>query len=812
LRIFADIILPIPLDHSFCYSVPEEFHGIAEKGMRVVVPFGRKLQVGIIERVHQDAPEQINIKAVMEFLDDFPVVTAAQLKLWRWTSDYYLTPLGVLVNSTLPKGMSLASKTFIYPAKNSDNSQGLSDDEILVLDGLSTSGKLSLDEVTSIVQKKKVMGLIQKMLQEGLIQAEKEYQERYQYKKIKYARLSDLFLKHEEELYVKLKRAKRQMEIVDFLMELDAPDASFHTLFKDNGFTTSALRTLVKKEIIEIEEKKIDRKVFYAQLNRKFNLPPKSHYKEKLEEMVSFEMEHKVVLLEEDVRFGKVWFFIEEIKRGLEKGRDVLFLIPDMVLYPQYFSLFEKEFPGSVVVYHSLYNENERVEIWKKIADRDKREACLVICTRIGVFLPFDNLGTIIVDEEQDVAYKQMERQPHYHCRDLAIVLGKIHNADILLSSVCPSLESIHNVDMGKYAYINLNESEGVEKKAIHFVDLKQNQKNNTMHSHFSFELIQKIESVLKEKKQVLIFKDRRGYAVRMECQNCKHIPHCKHCTSSLTYHKRAQVLKCHLCGYHETPQVFCSSCKKPDMKVQGFGTEKVFEKINEFFPEANVHRMDKDVISGKYALQDMIDRFDSGEIDILIGTRLIAKGLDYSNTGLAAIVAADDLLYYPDLRSYERAFQTYYQIYSRVQGKDKHCPVWIQTFQKDHEVLKALKNLSPSKYYHHLKLERKEYFLPPFSRLVKVKLRHKNGYFLHEACEHVKNQLHGSFKPNQILGPMAPAVDKIRDYYIQEIILKFPKSKDLNKKKHLLEKLIYKLGKHDRYRHILCQIDVDPT
>ncbi len=812
MRIFADVILPIPLDHSFCYAVPEEFHSLAQKGMRVVIPFGRKLQVGIIERIHQEEPEQINIKSVLEFLDDFPVVTQAQLRLWRWTSDYYLTPLGVLVNSTLPKGMSLASKTFIYPVKELSNEKELMDDEIMVLDALSTSGKLSLDEVSAIVQKKKVMGLIQKMLHEGLIQAEKEYQERYQYKKVKYARLSDMFIRHQDEVYQKLNRAKKQQEIVDYLISVDEPAASFNTLFKENGFTTSALRTLVRKEIIEIEEKKIDRKVFYAQLNRKFELPPKNEYQDKLDQMVAFEMEHKVVLLEEDVRFGKVWFFIEEIKRALESERDVLFLIPDMVLYPQYFSLFEKEFPGRVIVYHSLYNENERVEIWKKIADKSSREACLIISTRIGVFLPFDNLGAIIVDEEQDVAYKQMERQPHYHSRDLAIVLGQIHDADIVLSSVCPSLESMHNVEQEKYAYINLNNSEGVEKKSIHFVDLKKSQRDNTMHSHFSFELIQKIESVLKEKKQVLIFKDRRGYAVRMECQNCKHIPHCKHCTSSLTYHKRAQILKCHLCGYHETPQVFCPSCKKPDMKIQGFGTEKVFEKINEFFPEANVHRMDKDVISGKHALQDLIDRFDSGEIDILIGTRLIAKGLDYSNTGLAAVVAADDLLYYPDLRSFERAFQTYYQIYSRVQGKDKHCPVWIQSFQKDHEVLKALKNLSPKKYYEHLKKERKDYFLPPFSRLVKIKLRHKNSYFLHEACEHLKNQLYGNFKPSQVLGPMAPAVDKIRDYHIQEIILKFPKSKELKTKKHLLEKLIYKLGKHDRYRHILCQIDVDPS
>ncbi len=812
MRIFADIILPIPLDHSFCYSVPEEYHLLAQKGMRVVVPFGRKLQVGIIERVHQEEPSQINIKSILEFLDDFPVVSTAQLKLWRWTSDYYLTPLGVLVNSTLPKGMSLASKTYIYPVANTPSDIDLSDDEVMVLDALSTSTKLSLDEVSAIIQRKKVMGLVQKMLQDGLIQAEKEYQERYQYKKVKYARLSEMFMKHEEELYPKLNRAKKQQEIVDFFIQNEYEEASFHSLFKENGFTTSALRSLVKKEFVEIEEKKIDRKVFYAQLSRKFELPTKSNYQEKLDQMVSFEMDHKVVLLEEDVMFGKVWFFIEEIKRGLERGKDVLFLIPDMVLYPQYFSLFEKEFPGQVIVYHSLFNENERVEIWKSIANKNNREPSLIISTRIGVFLPFEDLGAIIVDEEQDIAYKQMERQPHYHSRDLAIVLGKIHDADILLSSVCPSLESVHNVEQGKYAYVNLKIAEIDGKQGIHFIDLKQNQKDKTMHSHFSFDLIKKIESVLNDKKQVLIFKDRRGYAVRMECQNCKHIPYCKHCTSSLTYHKRAQVLKCHLCGYHETPPVFCPSCKKPDMKIQGFGTEKVFEKINEFFPEANIHRMDKDVISGKHALQDMIDRFDSGEIDILIGTRLIAKGLDYSNTGLAAVVAADDLLHYPDLRSFERAYQTYYQIYSRVQGKDKACPVWIQSYQKDHEVLKALKNLSPSKYYAHLKKERKNYFLPPFSRLVKVKLRHKNSYFLHEACEHLKNQLYGTFKPSQVLGPMAPAVDKIRDYHIQEIILKFPKSKDLNAKKHQLEKLIYKLGKHDRYRHILCQVDVDPS
>jgi len=812
LGLFADIILPIPLDHSFCYSVPEEFHSLAIEGMRVVVPFGRKLQVGIIEKIHQNEPEQINIKSILEFLDDFPVVTKDQLELWRWTSNYYLTPLGVLVNNTLPKGMSLASKTYIYPSKNGPSPVDLSDDEVMVMDALSTSGKLSMDEISSIINKKTVMGLIQKMLHSGLIQAEKEYQERYQYKKIKYAGLSEMFLKHEEELYPKLNRAKKQQEIVDYFIQNEVDQASFQTLFKENGFTTSALRALVKKEIIEIEEKKINRKVFYAQLSRKFELPPREEYQEKLDQMISFEMEHKVVLLEEDVNFGKIWFFIEEIKRSLELGKDVLFLIPDMVLYPQYFSLFEKEFPGQVIVYHSLYNENERVEIWKKIANQSDRCPSLIIGTRIGVFLPFQSLGAIIVDEEQDVAYKQMERQPHYHSRDLAIVLGKIHDADILLSSVCPSLESLHNVDQEKYAYINLNDTADIKEKNIHFIDLKQNQRDNTMHSHFSFDLIKKIESVLEDKKQVLIFKDRRGYAVRMECQNCKHIPHCKHCTSSLTYHKRAQVLKCHLCGYHEVPPVFCPSCKKPDMKIQGFGTEKVFEKINEFFPEANIHRMDKDVISGKHALQDMIDRFDSGEIDILIGTRLIAKGLDYANTGLAAVVAADDLLHYPDLRSYERAYQTYYQIYSRVQGKDKYCPFWIQSYQRDHEVLKAVKNLEPAKYYSHLKKERKDYFLPPFSRLVKVKLRHKNSYFLHEACEHLKNQLHGSFKPNQILGPMSPSIDKVRDYHIQEIILKFPKSKELNSKKHQLEKLIHKLGKHDRYRHIICQIDVDPT
>jgi primosomal protein N' (replication factor Y) len=810
---YIEVWLPGIFENGFTYYVPEKYQGNVVFGKRVSVPFQSKISMGVVARILTETPSYSEIKEVLEVDDEAPIINATQWDFFRWVSAYYLCPLSLVLKYALPKAFSLKVESLFYKNHQIDFAKvQLTDSESLLLDAMDVQNALQIKDIKAILSDlKNPMAIVQKMLKKQLIILEKTYDESYQYKKMKIARLSEVYLKDSEDWDIKIgKRSPKQKEIIDYFAKNNLSETPFPVLFKKEGFSKPAYKALEKKLLVYTEEVKVERGYYFNTIQRDFKGKIEQVQSEMpLVDSISFNERN---YLNETDFYQKLIFYQQYIKGILDAGRDVLFLIPDMLLFPELYAFFQLFFPNQLKIYNNSLTDYQRVEVWKACQNSENRMPSIFLSTKEGVFLPFSNLGGLIVDNEEDILYKLQEMSPVFHARDMAFVLQKQHRCSLLLSSIIPSLEVLLLLKEGGIQKVEINKEEEEKPRIpVHIIDINKAKDDRGMVEHLSKDLIKRIDDALVNKKQVLVLKDKRGYASRMECKSCAYTPQCTQCSVNLTYHKSEQKLRCHKCGYQIRPSYYCNMCAKPEMAIKGYGTEKIFEELKAIFDKAKIVRLDRDTIQGKKKLSNFIDRFDNGEIDILIGTRLISKGLDLSNTSLFCVVSMDDMLNYPDFRVEERALQTINQISERLMAQNPKAELVLQTYQPNHEVIKSIEKGLKFKPLPAMLADRKKYNFPPYSRFISVLFRHKNKVLLEDASSEFYRIISQMIPHNMLQQPFYPSVERLRGLYQKQMIFMFPKTKDLNKRKKLIYNLSLRLKKHKDFRTVNVKIDVDP-
>lgn len=820
---FADLILPLALQKLYTYRVPDELQGAVGPGQRVVVPFGKsKMYTALIYSVHDRKPDQYQAREIIELLDDFPIVNENQLKLWEWISEYYLCTLGEIMIAALPSELKLQSETAI--ALNPDyisGSEVLTEEEQFVIDTLEDKKSLTVLDAAKITGSKNGIRLIRKMIERGVVLVHEELRESFKPRQLSFVKLTsraedESFM---QELFQNLeKKAPKQLDLLmGFLkLKMDTGRNFFvrSSLLKQTGAGPSALQQLVAKGVME---------VFEGEESLAMMPPGDAAGQVVLSEtqQLAYEQIHehfrdgKVTLLHGVTSSGKTEVYIRLISDMIETGRQVLYLLPEIALTTQIITRLKNHFGERLLVYHSRFSSRERAEVYMKLVN-DGRDGVykypIIIGARSSVFLPLSNPGLIIVDEEHDGSYKQHDPAPRYNARDTAVVCSHIFGCKVLLGSATPGLESFHNAETGKYALVGIGERYGgVRMPEIRMIDLKEAYRKRSVKSHFTQELLDAISQSLSDGEQVIIFQNRRGFAPVIECRKCGWIPHCINCDVTLTYHKRSNHLRCHYCGYTTFPPAKCNACGDPDIRMKGVGTERIEDEISIFFPNHQVQRLDLDTGSSRSAYQRIISGFENHEIDILVGTQMVTKGLHFDNVGLVAVLNADSLINYPDFRSVERSYQLLAQVAGRAGRKFKRGKVMIQTFNTGHPLLKYLISNDYTGFYRYELSERQRFVYPPFCRLVLIRMKHKDDQLLEELTKDFTRELKTAFG-KRVLGPVSPPVARVRNFYIRHVMLKIEKSLSDKKVKEKLTHVIDRFLSHPENRSLFIQVDVDPV
>ncbi|MDO6471990.1 primosomal protein N' [Maribacter sp. 1_MG-2023] len=783
---FINVILPIPLEKSFTYSVTEEEAALLKPGMRVAVPFGKsKIYTGVVQSIHKNPPKVYEAKEIHELLDEYPIVNETQLKHWEWIASYYMCTLGEVVRSALPSAFLLESETLVL--RNTEyeiDENELLDDEFLVFEALQHQAILKVQEVSSIIDRKNVLPILQRLLEKKVIVLKEEVYDQYKPKLVRYVKLGAEHTSDEklEALLNSLTRAPKQSQVVLSLFQLQGKSQNpikVSELEKSSNSSKAVIKSLVDKGILEEYFIKTDR-VNYDGDPDNSDTKDLNEYQETalLDIKASFEA-NKVTLLKGVTSSGKTEVYVKLIEECLEKGLQALYLLPEIALTTQLISRLQEYFGERIAIYHSKYNVQERVEVWQNVLQA-KPKAQLVIGARSAMYLPFSKLGLVIVDEEHESSFKQFDPAPRYHARDAAIVLGHFHKAGILLGSATPSVESYYNVQTGKYGYAEITRRYGnVLMPEMELVDIKEASRKRKMKGHFSERLFIEMEETLKDGAQIILFQNRRGFAPLMECLTCGHTPQCPNCDVSLTYHQYRNQLRCHYCGHHTALPEICFACGSPDLDTKGFGTEQIEKEVSALFPEAKVGRMDLDTTRGKHGYEKIITAFEQHELDILVGTQMITKGLDFRNVNLVGVMNADSLLNFPDYRAHERTYQLLTQVSGRAGRTKKRGRVIIQTYNPYHQILKQVTTSDYEGMYTEQLYEREQFKYPPVNRIIKVTFKHKNYNVLNEAADWFAGALRTNFG-GTVLGPEYPPVARIRNQYLKHIVIKVQKAHSL--------------------------------
>ena len=815
MHFFIDVLLPLPLPKPFTYWVTEEEYNFLTPGFRVGVPFGKsKMYTGIIYAKHQVAPQTYEPKTIEVILDDHPVVTNEQIRLWEWMSAYYLCSMGSVLRAALPSALLLTSETLIR--KNNEveiKEDDLSDDEYLIYEALDKK-TLTVDEIRKIVERKQIFPLIQSLLVKDLIQSYQELKEKFKPKRVRYVQIVEAYRADQklEQLFEALNKAPRQSALLLGIYSIE-PRLEQWTkaslLLKQTGSTSAALKTLLDKGYVSESFFEEDRIPYVpSTFKSEIKLSPKQ--KEAFDSLEKQFKNHDVVLLEGVTSSGKTEVYFNLMEQVLAKNMQVLYLLPEISLTSQMIHRLQDRFGSKVVVYHSKFSIHERVEVWNNIIKKQEK-AQIILGARSSVLLPFRDLGLIIVDEEHESSFKQFDPAPRYHARDTAVVLGKTQGAKVLLGSATPSIETRFNVERKKYGYAQLKARfGGILMPRIECIDLKEAHRKKEMTGFFSKELITAIKSVLENNKQVILFQNRRGYAPVMECFTCGHIPQCTNCDVTLTYHKYNQQLRCHYCGYHIAKPISCSACGSNSLNVKGMGTQQIEEQVNELLPEYQVARMDWDSTRGKRSFDNIIDSFTQGEVQILVGTQMLTKGLDFKNVALVGVLNADPLLNFPEFRAHERSFQMLSQVAGRSGRFKEQGQVLIQSYTPEHPVLLQVINNDYEKLFSTQLRERKEYQYPPFFRLIRITLKSKDYYQVDQASQWLGNALNLSLQ-GSVLGPVDPSIARVRNLYHKQLLIKFLDNASRNKVKEIVVSSLKSFEAIGAYRSIRISIDVDP-
>jgi primosomal protein N' (replication factor Y) len=817
--LFVDLILPVPIRNLFTYRVPYELNNDISIGQRVIVPFGKNKRItGIISKIHETAPSAYQAKYLEFILDDSPILSPHQLPFWNWISEYYLAPIGDIMSAALPANFKLASETKVLIHPDFDGIETTDEQEQLILETLAHREQVDLKELSEILGIKNIQVLIKRMIDKRVIITQEEINQRYTPKTKTFIRINPSFSEEDlgrtlEELNARAS-THSQMNALLRIIQL-IPSHGIDKVYLDkkmllsHDVSPSSLNAIEKKGIIIQEKLRIDRVGSSMEGNAEFPVLSKEQLTA-LQGIDDSWKEKDITLLHGVTGSGKTELYIHLIQSYLDLGKQVLLLIPEIALTTQLINRLEKYFGKQIGVYHSKFNQNERVEIWQKVHANHPEEFRVIIGARSSVFLPFQDLGLVIVDEEHESSYKQHDPSPRYHGRDASIYLAKMFNAKVLLGSATPSLESFQNTIDNKYGYVRLASRFGdLKMPEILIANTQKETLSKSMTSHFSSLLIEHMTKALEDKEQVILFQNRRGYTPYWSCEICGWIPKCHACDVSLTYHKHINLLKCHYCGYTSAPMGSCGACGSHKLKMQGFGTEKIEDELEKIFPEAKIARMDLDTTRSKHAYSELITRFENREIDVLIGTQMLSKGLDFDNVSLVGILDADHLLNRPDFRAYERGFQLMTQVAGRAGRKNKRGKVVIQTKQPEHWVLQLVTTHDTLQFIKNELIERKNFHYPPFTKLIVITLKHADETLLNRASQDMAMHLKSALK-ERVLGPEFPIVKRVQNQYQKEIKIKYEKSlSDKKIKEHLLALLtiFYEMVS---YKSIKVNIDVD--
>ena len=820
-RLYAEVILPLPLFGTFTYSIPTTLEGKAAVGHRVIVPFGRKkYYTGIIESITPVAPEGFEVKDISSVLDPWPVVKHPQLKLWEWIAEYYLCTAGDVYKAAVPAGLKVESETFIElnPDYEEMPDARMTDREAIIMQSLDHNGKMTPAEISKKTGLNSIESTISSMVERRMLIIAEKLIERYRPKKETLVRLAvdrnDNEAMHK--VFDAVKGAKKQeMMLITLLDNLNKrqqqqlpPEVPRQHLLEQSGLSPAILAALASKGIVEIFTREINR--FNYTGTEQGELPKLSApQSEALDSIHRMFIDKNVTLLHGVTSSGKSEIYIHLIDYILKKGSQALYLVPEIALTTQLTRRLQKVFGKRVIIYHSKFSDNERVDIWKRMLHDPS--PCVVIGARSSLFLPFSSLGLVIVDEEHESSYKQFDPAPRYNARDCAIVLASMHGAKTLLGSATPAIETYYKALNGRYGLVTLSERyEGVQLPLIEIVDLNDERRRGRISGPMSARLAMMSREAVKGGEQVILFHNRRGFAPVVVCKQCGYVPKCQNCDVSLTYHRKAGEMVCHYCGATYKLPTICPACKEPAIEVYGYGTERIEEIAESSFPGARIMRMDLDTTRNKDSYLNIINDFSLGKADILVGTQMVTKGLDFERVSLVGILNADNLINFPDFRASERAFNMLEQVAGRAGRRNKRGLVIVQTSQPAHPILSYLQAHNYEGFYEHELEERRRYGYPPFTRVINIYLKHRDEDLLIKAAAGYAETLRHLFG-NRILGPDEPHIARIQSLYIRKIMLKVEIQASMSKVKAILRS-VYEAQMADKsLRSLVVYYDVDP-
>ena len=816
---FVDVLLPLAIPRTYTYRVPRGLESEVGVGKRVVVPFKtNKLYTGLIQDIHHKAPEAYEARYIDEVLDPMPIVNEKQFKLWKWISEYYICHTGEVMNAALPGGFKLTSETrlVLHPDFEGDYQQ-LNDKEFMLTEALELRNVLTVEEVAAILDQKRVYPVIRSMVEKRVVLVEEELKERFKPKTVAYVRLTEQ-ASEEAALQMhfdRLEKAPRQLEILMSYVQLSRHFSSQReevkkTVLQDSVGATSALvNQLVKKGIFEVYEREVGR-IPETEASKK-DLTLSDTQQLALNQIEGSFEQKQVTLLHGVTASGKTEIYVELIRKVLDEGKQVLFLLPEIALTTQLINRLRRYFGDRVGVFHSRFNQNEKVELWNQLLDVEKGRFDIILGARSSVFLPFSNLGLIIVDEEHEVSFKQFEPSPRYHARDTAVVLAAIHKAKVLLGSATPSVESYHNAKTGKYGLVELTKRyRGGQLPEIWVGDIREATRKREMKGIFTPLLYEQMKEVLERKQQIILFQNRRGFSPHVICEVCGWTPFCKNCDVGLTYHKAFRYLNCHYCGYSVSMPRECQACGSTRLKLNGFGTEKIEEELGLVLPEVRIARMDLDTTRSKNAYQNIIGEFEDQAIDILVGTQMVTKGLDFRHVGLVGVLNADQMLNFPDFRAFERAYQLMSQVAGRAGRTDQRGKVIIQTYNPNHVIIRQVMHHRYEEMFEQQLLERRNFHYPPYHRLIRVTVRHRDLDKVEHGAGFLAAELRTRFG-TRILGPEFPYVKRVRNQYNKQVMIKIERKASLGKAKALLKEAMLEVETHPEHKAVRLIVDVDP-
>ncbi|MBQ2979339.1 MAG: primosomal protein N' [Bacteroidaceae bacterium] len=817
---FADVILPLPLYRYFTYRVPVEMQGRLRQGHRVVVSFGRsKFYTAIVVALHDTEPQGYEVKEIATLLDDEPIVLRPQLKFWEWIAEYYLCSVGDVYKAALPSGLKLESETSltINTDFEEEADDRLSEREVVLMQALSAQGRLTVHELEKATGLRNTLPVLRRLVEREAVFVSERLKANYKPKtevcvRLTFEQGNHDALRHAFDL---VGRAKQQetlllsfLDLSHFMQAGCYTEVSRSQLLERAGVSPAVLAGLVNKGVLETYKREVSR---FAQVVRQCVPMPElsGEQSRALNEIFDSMREKAVTLLHGVTSSGKTEIYIHLIDAILRQGRQVLYLVPEIALTTQLTERLQRVFGDKLLIYHSRFSDNERVEIWQKMLR--SRQPRVVLGVRSSVFLPFHDLGFVIVDEEHETSYKQYDPAPRYHARNAAIVLAQMYGAKVLLGSATPAVESYYNAMSGKYGLVELHKRYADNPlPEVRVVDMREQRRKRLARGNFSAPLLDEMRGALKREEQVILFQNRRGFAPMVECRECAWIPKCTQCDVSLTYHKRDNRLVCHYCGYScEVPHI-CPACLQPTIEVRGFGTERIEEDVETLFPDTQLARMDMDTTRSRNAYQDIIDDFASGKSKILIGTQMVTKGLDFDRVSIVGILSADSMLSFPDFRAHERAFQMMAQVAGRSgRGKSKGV-VLLQTSQPDLPLIAQVINHDYRGMYNDQVEQRKNFGYPPFTRLIYIYLKHRDEAMLDTLSQRYSTMLRKVFA-NRVLGPDNPPVARIQSLYIRKIMLKVETTASMSQVKDLLRQIYEHSLTDNNFKSLMLYYDVDP-